>query len=96
MTAKKVMRLWEVAGLCLKTRIFKPFRDKKARTCVVGEKRGGVEGKREGSFNINVPLYLEYTLAPIPLPFFLPVPYRVNSTPACHPGQKEHNIVNNN
>ena len=91
MTAKELMRPWEVAGLYEDERFFQPFRDKRARACVVGEKRGGVEGKREGSFNINVPLCLEYTLAPIPLLFSF------HSAPRCMPRRpKRYNIVNNN
>lgn len=84
MTAKELMRPWKAAGLYLKTN------DKRARACVVGEKRGGVEGKREGSFNIYVPLCLEYTLAPIPL-LFPSTPHRA----ACHASQKKYNMVNN-
>lgn len=64
--------LWDPGkqlGFIWRRTIFKPFRDKRARAYVVSEKRGGVEGKREGSFNIYVPLCLEYTLAPIPLLF---------------------------
>lgn len=66
-------------GFIWRQKIFKPFRDKRARACVVGEKRGGVEGKREGSFNIYVLLCLEYTLAQIPLLFSF------HSAPRCMP-----------
>ena len=74
--------LWDPGkqlGFIWRRTIFKPFRDKRARACVVGKKRGGVAGKREGSFNIYVPLCLEYTLAPIPLLFSF------HSAPRCMP-----------
>ena len=43
MTVKELMRPWKAAGpgFIWRRTIFKPFRDKRARACVVGEKRGG-------------------------------------------------------
>ena len=40
---------------------------------MVSEKRGGVEGKREGSFNIYVPPLPRVYSRPNPPPFFTPL-----------------------
>ena len=79
MPAKELMRPWEVAGLYEDERFSSPFVIKEPEPAWSAKKRGGVEGKREGSFNINVPLCLEYTLAPIPLLFSF------HSAPRCMP-----------
>ena len=91
MTAKELMRLWEVAGLYEDERFSSPFVIKEPEPAWSAKKGEGWKESVKGRLIFMSP-FASSILSPQSTSFFPSSPHRS----ACHPGQQKYNIVNNN
>lgn len=91
MTAKELMRPWEVAGLYEDERFSSPFVIKEPEPAWSAKKGEGWKESVKGRLILMSPS-ASSILSPQSPSFFPSTPHRA----ACHAGQKKYNIVNNN
>ena len=91
MTAKELMRPWEVAGLYEDERFSSPFVIKEPEPAWSAKKGEGWKESVKGRLILMSPS-ASSILSPQSPSFFPSTPHRA----ACHASQKKYNIVNNN